>query len=320
MELTALAGNQRLKEQLSQQESGRGLAHAYLISGPQGSGRHTLARLLCAAMVCTAPQGTRPCGHCSPCKKVLGGIHPDVNTIEGSGEGKSITVDQIRSLRADAYIRPNEGERKVYILEGAGQMNASAQNAMLKLLEEGPAYAAFLLLAENGSGLLQTVRSRCEELALSPLSVGECRAYLSARFPQKSAQEIQQAALDCQGILGRAVEALGEKDPDAQARRGLVQKLAQAMEMGSELTVLEATMALEKRAKEDLPRVLDALEEELTRRLGQTEQRRRLFRGVELVRRLRSAARLNVNPGQLTGWLCAGLFLEETEGMPSGDK
>ena len=314
MELTALAGNRRLKEQLSQQEGGRGLAHAYLISGPRGSGRHTLARLLCAAMVCTAPQGERPCGRCAPCKKVFGGIHPDVNTLAGSGEGKSITVDQIRSLRADAYVRPNEGERKVYILEGAEQMNASAQNAMLKLLEEGPAYAAFLLLAENGSGILQTVRSRCEELSLSPLSVGECRAYLTERFPHKSPQEIQQAALDCQGLLGRAVEALGETDPAAQARREVVGRLAQAMESGGELAVLEAAMALEKGAKEDLPRVLDALEEELARRLGETEQRRRLFRGVELVRRLRSAARLNVNPGQLAGWLCAGLFFEETEG------
>ena len=320
MELTALAGNQRLKEQLSQQQTGRGLAHAYLISGPQGSGRHTLARLLCQAMVCTAPQGDRPCGHCAPCKKVLGGIHPDVTTLAGSGEGKSITVDQIRSLRADAYVRPNEGERKVYILEGAGQMNASAQNAMLKLLEEGPAYAAFLLLAENGSGLLQTVRSRCEELSLSPLSVGECRSYLRARFPQKSEGEIERAALDCQGILGRAVEALGETDPALQARRELVGRLAQVMETGEELDVLEAAMALEKGAKEDLPRVLDALEEELIGRLGQARQGKRLFRGVELVRRLRSAARLNVNAGQLAGWLCAGLFLEETEGIPSGDK
>ena len=66
MEFSALAGNDRLKEQLSQQESGRGLAHAYIISGPTGSGRHTLARLLAAAMVCTSDSGGRPCGKCSP--------------------------------------------------------------------------------------------------------------------------------------------------------------------------------------------------------------------------------------------------------------
>ncbi len=185
MEFSALAGNDRLKEQLSQQESGRGLAHAYIISGPTGSGRHTLARLLAAAMVCTSDSGGRPCGKCSPCKKIIAGIHPDFEIISGPEEGKPITVDQIRALRSDAYIRPNEGDRKIYLLEGADQMNASAQNAMLKLLEEGPGYAVFLLLAENGGGLLQTVRSRCEELVLSPVSVVQCQSWLKDRFPQK---------------------------------------------------------------------------------------------------------------------------------------
>ena len=113
MEFLALAGNDRLKEQLSQQESGRGLAHAYIISGPTGSGRHTLARLLAAAMVCTSDSGGRPCGKCSPCKKIIAGIHPDFEIISGPEEGKPITVDQIRALRSDAYIRPNEGDRKI---------------------------------------------------------------------------------------------------------------------------------------------------------------------------------------------------------------
>ena len=68
-------------------------------------------------------------------------------------------------------------------------MNASAQNAMLKLLEEGPDYAAFLLLAENGSGVLETVRSRCEELELTPVPLNDCRSYLAARFPDKPEED-----------------------------------------------------------------------------------------------------------------------------------
>ena len=308
MPLPVLAGNERIKVQLSLRERGRGLAHAYLISGPAGSGRHTLAALVTAAMVCSAPLAARPCGECVPCKKVLRGIHPDVQVFSGPGEGKPLTVDQVRQLRTDAYIRPNEGERKVYWLEGADKMAPPAQNAMLKLLEEGPPYAAFLLLAENPGGLLQTIRSRCEELALTPVSSAECEQWLAARFPGKDPGEIRRAARSCQGILGRAVKEL-EDDGAGREQTELAQQLAQVLERGDELQVLRAAQALEKAGKEGLSPLLDALTEALGERLLQGGDRRRLMRAVGLVRQLRQAAQFNANPGQLAGWLCAGLFL-----------
>ena len=307
MELSALAGNRRLKEQLTGQEDGRGLAHAYILSGPVGSGRHTLARLLAAAMVCTAAPEKKPCGQCGPCRKVRDNIHPDVKLISGPGDGKPISVDQVRALRTDAYIRPNEGERKVYLLERAEQMNPSAQNAMLKLLEEGPSYAAFLLLAENSAALLQTVRSRCEELVLTPVSPLEGEEWLARRFPDRQISELRQAALDCQGILGRAVERL-EGAEEAADRRRLAGELACVLESGRESEVLERTMELEKLGREELSQVLDALETALADRLAGGGDRRRLLRAVGLVRKLRGAAKLNAAPGQLAGWLCAGMF------------
>lgn len=302
MDFPALAGNGRLKQQLSQREEGRGLSHAYLIAGPKGSGRHTLATELSAAMVCTAPAGQRPCHRCPPCKKVLAGVHPDVNMI--SGGDKPIAVDQVRSLRSDAYVRPNEGQRKVYVLEGADQMNASAQNAMLKLLEEGPDYAAFLLLAENGSGVLETVRSRCEELELSPVPLADCRRYLAARFPGKTEEEREQAAFSCQGVLGRAVALL--EGTGTQEWQSAVETLAEAIERGGELELFQASMALDR--KDSLLPMLEALEENLGRRCVAASDRRRLVKGMELVAALRRAAKLNANPGQLAGWLCAGMF------------
>ena len=309
MELSALAGNRRLKEQLAGQEERHGLSHAYILSGPPGSGRHTLARLLAAAMVCTAPPAERPCGRCAACRKVNEEIHPDVITLAGAGENKPISVDQVRALRADAYIRPNEGERKVYLLERAEEMNASAQNAMLKLLEEGPPYAAFLLLSENSSALLQTVRSRCEELALAPVSPQEGEQWLSRRFPNRAAEERRQAALDCQGILGRAVEQLEGRQTEANGRQ-LAERLVQVLADGNELGLMEQAAALEKMGREELLQVLDSLEVCLTERMTAGGGRRRLLRAVELVRSLRGAAKLNVSSGQLAGWLCAGTFLE----------
>ncbi len=272
MNLSTLAGNEKIKDQLARQERGRGLSHAYIISGPPGSGRHALARQLAAAMLCTGT-GERPCGRCVPCQKVMKGIHPDLSVTAGPEEGKPITVDQVRALRADAYIRPNEGERKVCILEGADRMNAPAQNAMLKLLEEGPPYAAFLLIAGNAGGLLQTVRSRCEELALTPAEVPEA----------------------------------GEAD---QQRRALAGKLAAALERAGELELLEAAASVldVKRSREELSALLDEVADQLTARAAAGGDRRHLLRAVELVKELRRAAGLNVSGSQLSGWLCAGMF------------
>ena len=313
MELTALAGNRRVKELLSQAEGGRGLSHAYLISGPEGSGRHTLARLLAQAMVCEARSGPRPCGRCTPCRKAAAGIHPDISAVAGAGD-RPVTVDQVRALRTDAYIRPNEGERKVYLVEGADRMNAAAQNAMLKLLEEGPAYAAFLLLAENGGGVLQTVRSRCEELSLTPVPPGEAEEWLRARFPDRSEADLRRAVQEAQGILGRAVSLLEGDGGQAQERRAQADTLVRALEGTDELALFEASLLLEKAPKEELPRLLDQLYLQLGERLAVSGKKARLLKAAALVRKLRGAAELNANPGQLSGWLCAGMFLENEKG------
>lgn len=311
MELTALAGNAQIKAQLAHREGD--LAHAYIVAGPAGSGRHTLAAQMAAALVCSAQPQLRPCGRCSHCRKAAGGIHPDITVIAGSG-GKPITVDQVRALRTDAYVRPNEAERKVYLLERADRMNASAQNAMLKLLEEGPAYAAFLLLAENGGGVLQTVRSRCEELSLTPVPPGEAEEWLRARFPDRPAEQLRRAVQEAQGILGRAVSLLEGDGGQAQERRAQADALVRALEGTDELALFEASLLLEKAPKEELPQLLDQLYLQLGERLAVSGEKSRLLKAAALVRKLRGAAELNANPGQLSGWLCAGMFLENEKG------
>ena len=148
------------------------LSHAYLVTGGSGESRGAMIQRLTAAYLCEGEQlpggGRRPCGACRACRKAAAGIHPDVSRTAPALDKREITVEQIRALRSDAYIRPNEGSRKVYIIAPADTMNPAAQNALLKVLEEGPAYAAFLLDAAQPGKLLDTVRSRCELLALPP--------------------------------------------------------------------------------------------------------------------------------------------------------
>jgi len=142
------------------------LGHAYLITGPDPAAREKLALFLAQALLCEGDEP--PCGTCLPCRKAEKGIHPDLLRLErlpdpnnAKEKRRSFTVDQVRGMGADAAVVPNEGRRKVFLLPEADTMNPQAQNAFLKLLEEPPSYAAFLLLGANPGAFLETVRSRC---------------------------------------------------------------------------------------------------------------------------------------------------------------
>ena len=325
MNLTRLAGNGPLKRQLELETARRGLSHAYILSGPAGSGKRTLAGLLAAALVCTGG-GERPCLSCPGCRKALAGIHPDI--VRAGDDGKDISVAQVRQLRADAYIRPNEADRKIYILENAQTMNPSAQNAMLKLLEEGPAYAAFLLLTDNAAALLPTVRSRCELLPLSPVTEAEAEDWLAGRFPDRSPEERRQAARRCEGLLGRAVSLLegqaGGEDKALSAALELVRRLAAR----DELALAEHCVTLEKWDRDGLRQVLDEtvlllrdallcaagapceadpVRREAARNAAAALSPRALSRAVSAAERLRDALTYNVGAGHLAGWLAAAL-------------
>lgn len=212
--------------------------------------------------VCTGENP--PCGVCSGCRKAAAGIHPDI--VRVGEDGKDVNVAAVRALRSDAYILPNEAPRKVYQIENAGSMNASAQNAMLKLLEDGPPYAAFLLLAESDGDLLPTVRSRCETLRLDRLA--------------------------------------GETPDPALVEQS--RTLAGLLLTGGELERMEYCVGLEKLDREGLAALLDQTVERLREGLLASPDRKRALALTEHVKALRSALDFNVGPGHIAGWLCAG--------------
>ena len=153
-------GQFTLPDMLAEKARQGQLVSAYLLTGAPDAALEDCARALAAACLCKGPEP--PCGTCKSCRKVEKDIHPDLQWVEKLPDKTQLTVDQIRQIRQQAYIRPNEAPRKVTVLRRAWQMNDEAQNAFLKVLEEGPAYAVFILLAENAAALLPTIRSRCQ--------------------------------------------------------------------------------------------------------------------------------------------------------------
>ena len=206
MGFQSLLGNERLKENISRSIARGRPSHFYLISGPKGSGKHTLATLLAAALNCTGAE--KPCLTCPHCRKTLSGNHPDYITVFDP-EHKNLPVKIVRQVRDEMFIRPNEGAKKIYMIPQ--EMGTEGQNALLKVLEEPPPYGVFLLLTENPNSILPTIRSRCTHLAMSGLSDEILRRELSARFPQAGSEDIGAAISRSGGYLGQAMELLEQE-------------------------------------------------------------------------------------------------------------
>ena len=135
------------------------LPHAIIVEGGSEDDRLKLARLLARTLLCRGED--RPCGVCSDCRKALRGFHPDLTEcLAQPGDTESLKVDAIRQIRTDAFIYPNEADRRVFLLHNMQLSNEAAQNALLKILEEPPEYVCFLLTCPTATALLPTILSR----------------------------------------------------------------------------------------------------------------------------------------------------------------
>ncbi len=320
--MLALAGNKNLVLP-------KKLSHAYMIAGADGSGRSILLRHLCKMALCQGEN--QPCGSCAHCKKVEEQIHPDVIV---SGGGKPLSVEEIRDIRRDTFTRPNEGQRKIYVIFQGDALNASAQNALLKILEEPPSYALFLLVTGESGAMLETICSRCQKLTLRPLDSQETMAWLREKYPNHP--DLSKVAERCGGFLGRAKQELDppksqttqdnfHQMPGKQPRRKLKsdeplgqeqeillekgEKLWKTMVAGNELALYQESIFLEKCNKEELSLVLELVRQRLSQQLVKTREKH-LLKWVALVEELALAVQCNVKGVQLASWLTAGTFQE----------
>ncbi len=192
------------------------MTHAWLFTGPPGSGRSNAAIAFAAALVCEKAG----CGSCSNCKSALAGTHGDVELIRT--EGLSIKIDEIRELITRAAWAPSTGDYRVVVIEDADRLTESAANALLKAIEEPGAHTVWLLCAPTATDVLPTIRSRVRSLVLRTPSIESVAQLLIREGISQSMAEF--AARAAGGHVGRARYLA--KSPEARSRRESILKLA----------------------------------------------------------------------------------------------
>ena len=241
-----LAGHRHVLDLTARAAVRGSLPPSLIFAGPDGVGKRLAAISLAQFFNCLSPSAgdaeSAPdaCGHCTVCRRIARGVHADVLMIE-PGDSGSIKVDQVRGAIERSAYRPFEGRRRVVIVDDADAMEAPAQNALLKTLEEPPAASTFVLVTGRPDLLLPTVRSRCQRVRFAPLSPADI-AQVLIRDHGFAEHDAHAAAALADGSLGRALE--GDTDVYVEAREAAVSMLGTVAHASNPMQRLAAARAL----------------------------------------------------------------------------
>ena len=202
-----VVGHVRLIDLLSRSVAGSTLPPSLLFAGPVGVGKHLTAVAVAQSLNCLK-SGTDACGTCAACTRIARGVHPDVLFVT-PGDNGSIKIEQVLDVVSRAHYRPFEGRRRVVIIDEADALTSSAQNALLKTLEEPPSMSVFILVTARPDMLLPTVLSRCPQLRFRLLSADEIATALMARGHKEA--EARAVAATADGSLSHAMQASADE-------------------------------------------------------------------------------------------------------------
>lgn len=199
-----VVGHEQIIEHLISAVEHDMVSHAYIFHGDDGIGKTALAKGFAKLLQCEAGHGDS-CDMCHSCKQVESGNQPDIKWITHEKSKTSLGVDEIREqLNGDIQVKPYSGKYKIYIIEDAEKMTQQAQNALLKTIEEPPAYGIILLLTNSMDALLPTIKSRCVTLNVKPATFGQTTEFLMERY-QIPDYKARVCAAFAQGNIGKAV-------------------------------------------------------------------------------------------------------------------
>ncbi|MBE6776838.1 MAG: DNA polymerase III subunit delta' [Ruminococcaceae bacterium] len=239
--MISIVGNNKLTLTVQNFIKEKRIPHAILIEGDYGTGKHTLAKFISKAIVCSGADC--PCDGCNNCHLADIKSHPDITEIAPLDGKKSITVDQIRSLREETVIKPHQAEKRVFVIDGADTMNPQSQNALLKVLEEPPKTVMFILIAESKTVLLDTIISRCVTLSLTTPEFSVALDYIKSKTD--FSEELIKEALELQkNNIGRALNTLN--GVSSSSTEESAEKFLESAINGDRFNMLKITAAYSK--------------------------------------------------------------------------